>query len=714
MTTIVPSAPARAATHVPGSPPRPEYPRPHFDRSHSWRSLNGRWEFRRGDGAAPGQAELITVPFAWETPASGIEAHWLERAEYRRTFCVPADWSGQRVVLHFGAVHHEATVRVDGAKLGTHRGGYVPFEFDVTDALGGDGEHELVVAVTAPIDKRGIVHGKQRSMPRDDYDSCAFTPSSGIWQSVWLEGRPATHLRELTLRTAPALDGVVVTGSVDGPAAPGARVHLSICEVAGASGCPEAPGSADDPEAMPSVAAAETTAAALANGVLLNVASPRLWSPDTPNLYRVVVTVESADGTDHVEGTTGLRTIETRDGAVYLNGERISLRGVLDQGYWPETGITAPDDAAFVRDLEIARDAGFTMVRKHLKLEDPRFHHHADRMGMLVWAEPASTSRFSAEAAQAFQDQIEPMVRRDGNHPSIVVWGLYNEEWGLDWALPDDPAKQEAVRSARALLRRLDVTRPVVDNSGWAHLDTDLADWHVYDEHPAGWARKVAGLVADTGSSFPVAIAVGTIVQKRLMAMGALPRGVPFLNSEFGGGWSSVDRGWNLHWQTQELRRHDSVAGWVWTELNDIEHESAGVVAADRTVKDHGGRPPAHANGETAVVFDVVPEAPGRDLVTATGAVEFGVQVSHHGTSPVEVQVSAAWGTVFGEEPTSEHEHIGAVAAEPFRLSDTVVLRAVLPDDAASRRLHVLLRSHGRVIGRGAVDVVRGLNRRPR
>jgi beta-galactosidase/beta-glucuronidase len=711
MTTTLPSTPDRAAAHTPGSVPRPEYPRPHFDRSHSWRTLNGRWEFRRGDDAAPGRVELITVPFAWETPASGVEAHWLERAEYRRTFTVPGQWSGQRVVLHFGAVHHEATVRVDGAEVGTHRGGYVPFEFDITDALDGADDHELVIAVTAPNDKRAIAHGKQRSMPRDDYDSCAFTPSSGIWQPVWLEARPATYLRELTLRPTPDLDGIVITGLVAGPGAPGARVHLSVREEPGIAGVPAASGPAShaDPgtDPVPAVAEAETTAAALADGVRLTVAAPRRWSPATPDLYRVSVAVESADGTDHVESTTGLRTIETCAGAVYLNGARISLRGVLDQGYWPATGITAPDDAAFVRDLEIACDAGFTMVRKHLKLEDPRFHHHADRMGMLVWAEPASTGRFSAAAVQAFEDQIEPMVRRDGNHPSIIVWGLYNEEWGLDWAVPDDPAKQEAVRSARALLRGLDATRPAVDNSGWAHLDTDLVDWHVYDEHPAGWARKVAGLVAGD-TSFPVATAVGTIVQKRLMAAGPVPRGVPFLNSEFGGGWTSVDRGWNLHWQTQELRRHDSVAGWVWTELNDIEHESAGVVAADRAVKDHGGRLPAHANGETAVVFDVVPEAPGRDVVTATGAVEFGVHVSHHGSSPVDVQLWAAWGKVFGEDPGSAPEQIGAVTAEPFRLSDAVAVRAELPADAASRRLHVLLRSGGSLVGRGAVDVVRG------
>ncbi len=178
--------------------PRPEYPRPQFDRSHRWLSLNGLWEFHRCDagGAYTAGPEQILVPFAWETPMSGVAAHWLENARYRRTFHVPAEWAEERTVLHFGAVHHAATIIVNGYAVGTHVGGYVPFEFDITDSLAPTSENELVVEVHAPADKRWIAHGKQRSTPRDDYDSCAFTPSSGIWQPVWLEGRPATYLRE--------------------------------------------------------------------------------------------------------------------------------------------------------------------------------------------------------------------------------------------------------------------------------------------------------------------------------------------------------------------------------------------------------------------------------------------------------------------------------------------------------------------------------------
>ncbi|MEA9985615.1 glycoside hydrolase family 2 protein [Subtercola sp. RTI3] len=669
--------------------PRGEYPRPQFDRAHSWRSLNGEWEFARGTGHV--FDATIVVPFAWETPASGIEAHWLERAVYRRRFAVPSEWQDERVVLHFGAVHHEASVSVDGVLVGTHVGGSTHFEIDITNALSGDIDHEVRVEVYAPVDKRNIVHGKQRSMPRDDYDSCAFTPSSGIWQPVWLECRPETFLDALVLTPTADLTGLQVTGRVRGEHSATAVVEISIDSV-------------DTDTASTPVS---ISAAALEEGYVITVTQPRLWSPSDPYLYRVRVDVASDSGVDRVVSNAGLRRIETRGNGIYLNGRRISLRGVLDQGYWPETGMTAPTDAAFVRDLEIARDAGFTMVRKHLKLEDPRFYHHADLAGMLVWAEPASTGRFSAAAARSFAAQIRPMAESLGSHPSIVVWGLYNEEWGLDWDLPNDPEKQAVVRAAFDELSGLDSSRPIVDNSGWTHLETDLVDWHMYDEHPSGWARKVRELVESDDPTFPVAVAVDVTVDKALMIGRSVPRDVPFLNSEFGGGWTSLDRGWNLHWQTQELRRHDSIAGWVWTELNDIEHESAGIVDASRTLKDDGGRPARYANAETTPVFDIVPVAPGRDIVAPDGRVTFGVAVSHHGADDLDVDVFIAWGPVFGLEAESTELRSGRVVAQPFILSDAVTIETALPDPGNARRLHVILRSEGAEVGRGLIDVVR-------
>ncbi|MBY8879651.1 glycoside hydrolase family 2 protein [Actinacidiphila acidipaludis] len=686
----------------PESAVRPEYPRPHFDRSHSWLSLNGAWDFTPDPGgtaahhlSSHGDApwpHTVTVPFAWETEASGVSLQWLEYGWYRRTVTVPGTWAGQRTVLHFGAVHHMARVWVGGVLVAEHEGGYTPFECDITDALAGRTSATVLVRVWAPTDKRAIVHGKQRSIPRDDYDDCAFTPTSGIWQPVWLEARPATYLEAVALAPAPGLDAITADITVTGPAAAQSRLTVRL----------------DDGPALRTV----TPDAEGRATVTLPIASPRLWSPDDPFLYGVSVLLESADGSDRVAATTGLRQVETDGPHLYLNGERLYVRGVLDQGYWPGTGMTAPDEAAFVTDLELARAAGFNLVRKHLKLEDPLFLHHADRLGMLVWAEPASTGRWSPEAADRFAAQIEPMVRRDGNHPSIVIWGLYNEEWGLDWDVPGDPAKQTSVRQAYGLLKSLDASRPVVDNSGWTHVATDLVDWHIYDETPAGWSAKVRALLVDGARSFPVGLGGGRVVQKRVMADGGPAPAVPNLNSEFGGGKTSVERGWNLRWQTLELRRHDVLSGYVYTELYDIEHEMAGLFAFDRSRKDLGGHDPLETNAPTVLVADVEPAAPGRDLITGTDRkVAFDVRISHHGTAPFEGSVAAVWGPALGAGAElgagddSLSAPAGPVRAEPYRLSAPVRIAAVLPEGAGAARLHLLAIEHGKVVARSCVDV---------
>ncbi|MEZ0108960.1 hypothetical protein ABH920_002970 [Catenulispora sp. EB89] len=681
---------------------RPEYPRPHFDRSHAWTSLNGAWDFAR-DGERGPWSEQIVVPFAWETEASGVGAHWLEYGWYRREISVPRDWAGQRVVLHFGAVHHLATVWVNGVSVGEHEGGYTPFEFDITDALDGGSDAMVMVRVWAPADKREIVHGKQRSIPRDDYDDCAFTPSSGIWQPVWLEARPATHVSGVALAPADTLDAITATVSVAGPHSVGARVEVGISGISGIVGASSVTVEVTDPTAPLQVT--------------LPIDAPRRWSPDDPHLYEVEVRLESADGTDRVASSTGLRRVEVRGDQILLNGERLYVRGVLDQGYWPRTGITAPDDEAFVTDLELARTDGFNLVRKHLKLEDPRFLHHADRLGMLVWAEPASTGIFTPDSVARFEAQIEPMVRRDGNHPSIVIWGLYNEEWGLDWDVVADPAKQEAVRRAYEQLKELDPSRPAVDNSGWSHVATDLVDWHIYDETPAGWAAKMRALLDEGAESFPVGLGPGRVVDKVLMAAksGPTPE-LPNLNSEFGGGKTSVERGWNLRWQTLELRRRDMLSGYVWTELYDIEHEMAGIHTFHREDKDTGANRPDATNADTVVVPELSPVAPGRDVVGVRpgGEVAFDVRISHHGGSAVEAAVLPAWSAALGDydaDAVSEIARGGGpwlqntVKVHPFRLSEPLRITETMPADRAAARLHLLVVAAGRIIGSTVVDV---------
>ncbi|GAB3652402.1 glycoside hydrolase family 2 protein [Glycomyces tarimensis] len=676
--TLIRSETATTYVEVDATPvPRPEYPRPDRDRSERWLNLNGRWDF-----AADGYDGPITVPFAWESEASGVHRPWLERGTYRRAVTAPAEWTGSRVVLSFGAVHHHAVVRVDGAVVGEHTGGYESFELDVTEALAPGVSAELEVAVTAPADKRAIPHGKQRSIPRDDYDGVSFTPTSGIWQTVWLEARGRTYARSIALR-GDSLTGVDVTAELAGEAPSGAQVEATVLDTG-------------------ETIALTADASGRATG-RIELAEPRTWSPEDPHLYRV----EVRTGDDRVVATTGLRRFEARGEELHLNGQRVYMRGVLDQGYWPDTGLTAPDADSLLRDLHLARGLGYNLVRKHLKFEEPLWLHEADRTGMLVWAEPACPSRFSPEAADAFEAQLPAMVERDGNHPSIVVWGLYNEEWGLDWDIPGSPARAAAAARAYDRLRELDGTRPIVENSGWSHVRTDLVDWHYYERDLAVWKDAVARMAAGERHDFPVRLGPDFIVDKSLYGSADVPRrGLPIVNSEYGEGFTSLERAWHLRWETQELRRHDRFAGYVYTEFADVEHEAAGLLDAHRRPKDWGGCIPSDVNADTVLVLDLVPAAAGADIEPPSEPFALDVHVSHHGAAAVSGTVHAAWapaGTPPDRPIARPDASAAPVKAEPFRLSPAV--RLTVPPAAGPGRLLLWLEdAEGRVLARAYVD----------
>lgn len=670
--------------------PRGEYPRPDCDRSARWLSLNGQWDFESIDGIT-----TITVPFAWETQASGIERTWLESATYRRRIAAPPEWQNSRVILCFGAVWHKATLHLNGTLIGEHTGGYTSFEFDITDHLEPGTSAELSVMVQAPADKRAIAHGKQRSIPRDDYDGVSFTPTSGIWQSVWIEARGRSYAKSVELR-GDSRTGIDVAVRVEGDRVEGVRVVARVVD-----GRPD--------ETLELTTARDGTAAGR-----IELLRPLLWSPADPHLYEVEIITGEGETVDRLIATTGLRTIEVRGEQLYLNEERLYIRGVLDQGYWPDTGLTAPDDDALRYDLELARDLGFNLVRKHLKFEEPRWLHAADQMGMLVWAEPACPSRYSQEAAEAFESQLAPMVERDGNHPSIVIWGLYNEEWGLDWDIPGSKRRTDAAITAYDVLRALDQTRPIVENSGWSHVRSDLVDWHYYEPDPGTWARNVAELASGDREDFPVKLGPDFIVDKSLYGSREHPRaGLPILNSEFGEGFTSLERAWHVRWQTQELRRHDRFAGYVYTELSDVEHESAGLLDAARRRKDWGGLNPADSNAETTLIIDLVPARAGADMPIPDTEFTLGLHVSHHGVNTVSGQLHAVWvepGRPFSSlilssvylPPETDTFASKSFSVQPFQVSTAVSLTIAPPKGPA--RLLISFASEDEVLARAFLD----------
>jgi beta-galactosidase/beta-glucuronidase len=664
-----------------------KHPRPDFARTNFWKSLNGRWDFKPDpddEGVSqgwhiPGRLSFdqkILVPFAWETPNSGINQQWLPVGWYQTKISPPQSWQSLHTVLHIGAAHYRCQGWLNSKFLGEHLGGYLPFEFDLTAALV-KGEGDLILRVEAPIDKRYIPHGKQRSLPEDDYDDCAFTASSGIWQSVWMEGRPPTYIQSLTLRPDKNLKGIDAQVHLDGPHAGQAQVSLIVANE------------------KPQILKADGKNVL---SVHLPISEPRKWHPNDPHLYDVKVELESPDGIDLIHSYTGLRRFEVQRDRFYLNGEQIYLRGALDQGYWPDSGYTAPDDSALRRDIELALSTGYNLIRKHIKLEDPRWLYWADQLGMLVWEEPPNVGRYAKESIAAFEAQLGPMVERDCNHPCIILWGLYNEEWGLDWRLAEDAEKQADVAHAYDRLSALDHSRPIIDNSGWWHVKTDVLDWHYYDEDMHGWMETSASLASNSDSAYAHRLSDIRSYETKLWVPGYQRPNLPLINSEYGGG-KPHKQGWLFRWQTQDLHRRAVFNGYIYTELYDVEYEKVGIYTATRQLKDLGCDPKM-VNAETVLCFDMVPVSPGLDYLAKDRKVKVNLLVAHHGKKLISGKLRWEWITDPNEPRTFP------VQVQPFEIRHLLTIETTLPADLDQAQLLVrLIDEHEKVLATNFLDI---------
>jgi hypothetical protein len=384
-----------------------------------------------------------------------------------------------------------------------------------------------------------------------------------------------------------------------------------------------------------------------------------------------------------VKSYTGLRTIEAQGNRLMLNGERLYLRGALDQGYWPESGYTAPDDEALCRDVELALKAGFNLIRKHIKFEDPLWLYWADQLGLLVWAEPPCFGRFSEQAAARFEAQLPLMVERDYNHPAIILWGIYNEEWGLDWRSAEDVEKQEAVIRAYDLLAAHDHSRPIIDDSGWNHVKTDVLDWHYYDEDNRRWRAITAAIASDNKTWFGHQLGVDHWYETQLSVAQAnsAHKGLPLMNGEYGVGRTAVERGWHFRWQTQELRRHDAISGYIYTELYDIEHELCGLYDARRQLKALGYDPAQVVNAETVIIFDLVPHAPEKDYIAEQSEIVIPLRLSHQGSQSLHGRLTWRW----------ENAQVQSMPLdiEPYTITAPRSLPLTLPSAQSHGRMHV-------------------------
>ncbi|MFN9199280.1 MAG: sugar-binding domain-containing protein [Planctomycetaceae bacterium] len=405
----------------------PEYPRPQMQRSR-WLNLNGTWEYaitsRETNPLTTPVDGPIVVPFPVESHLSGVRRTVGNDRQlvYRRKFDVPAGWKTQRVLLHFGAVDWQTTVWVNGQRVGEHRGGYDPFRFDITRALAGrEGAHELVVQVWDPSDAGTQPRGKQQARPEGIW----YTPVTGIWQTVWLEPVPTQSIERLEV--TPRFD----TSELQVRAIPRQTEMPSDLKVR-----------------LSANGGVWQTAGPLDSLLILDVPGFEAWSPTTPRLYDLVVEVwKGEELLDRVESYFGMRKIalgKDRNGMtrMLLNNEPVFQFGPLDQGWWPDGLYTAPSDAALKSDLEVTRQLGFNLVRKHVKVEPARWYYHCDTLGLLVWQDMPSgdaNARWpwdgtenprTPEASQQFEQELSTLLTQRGNDTCLVAWVPFNEAWG--------------------------------------------------------------------------------------------------------------------------------------------------------------------------------------------------------------------------------------------------------------------------------------------
>ena len=567
----------------------PYYSRPQLRRD-DWWPLDGLWQFAfdpSGDISDPDEPawdRLIEVPFAPETPASGIGDPDFHRAcWYRRTFVAPELAAGQRLILRFGAVDYKATVWLNGSIVTRHTGGYTPFFTDITDVLEAGSEQTLVVCAEDDPHDLTKPRGKQDWL-REPH-AIWYPRTSGIWQSVWLERVCQTHIRSLRWTSSLERWEVGLDVAVADPE-PGLRLRvlLRVGEQI----------LADDSYAL--IGGEVTRRINLSDPGIDDFRNELLWSPERPTLIEASIALLDAHGgvLDNVQSYTALRSIMVQGDRVLLNGRPYPLHLVLDQGYWPESGLTAPDDEALRRDVELAKALGFNGVRKHQKIEDPRYFYWADRLGLLVWEEMPSAYRFTKKSIERLTREWLEVIERDESHPCVIAWVPFNESWGI----PDLPAIVEQrhwVQAMYHLTKTLDPSRPVIGNDGWEAVATDIIGIHDYEANPQQLARRYA-----TDEDVPRLLQRERPGGRLLTVEGYTTHGQPLMLTEFGGIALSEDPAvtWGYsraHTPEEFLERYRRLlsavhglpllAGFCYTQFTDTYQETNGLLYADRRPK---------------------------------------------------------------------------------------------------------------------------------
>ncbi len=551
--------------------PRPEYPRPQLVRE-EWINLNGEWQFEIDHGNSGKKRGLlqkenlsgsIIVPFCPESKLSTVEyKDFMAAVWYKRSFTVPKEWLDNKVLLHFGACDYETEVWVNGTSVGTHKGGYSSFSFDITRFLL-DGEN--VVTVYAQDDVRSGLQPRGKQSNEFESHGCVYTRTTGIWQTVWLECVPKEYIKSLRYTPDPENGCVHIEASLEG-SADGCRLiaeaHLKGCLVG----------------------MGECFVSGKRANLTVQLSEISLWNPGEPNLYDLNIVLSGEQGRDRVSSYFGLRSITLTDNEILINKKPVFQRLVLDQGFYPDGIYTAPTDEDLKRDIEISMGLGFNGARMHEKIFEQRYIYWADRLGYLVWGEHANwgLNVTTATGLERFLPEWMEVLERDFNSPAIVGWCPFNETWDRSNGTRQN---DEVLRIVYNCTKMYDKTRPVIDTSGFYHVVTDIYDVHDYEQVPERFAAKFEPMKhgGEVYVDFPD--------RQRY-------EGQPYFVSEYGGvrwvpgGDNSASRASSeeeyieiYRELTKTLLSNPRICAFCFTQLYDVEQEVNGLYTYDRKPK---------------------------------------------------------------------------------------------------------------------------------
>jgi hypothetical protein len=621
-----------------------QYPRPDMVRN-AWINLNGLWDYSvTQKGKKPEKWDgSILVPYPVESALSGVRKKISEKENlwYKRDFSIPNIWKKKNILLNFEACDWETTVWVDGKEVGTHRGGYDPFTFDITEALDNKKLHELLVCVWDPTDKGTQPRGKQVTSP----GSIWYTSTTGIWQTVWIE--PVNKSYIASFRTVTNADNGTIIFKTDVKNADAGSLLFKILKegrtIATATG----------------KANKETT---------LQIKDPLLWSPDKPFLYDITIELKNNNKTvDKVKSYTGIRKIsigKTADGFIrmLLNNEFIYQNGPLDQGFWPDGIYTPPTEDAMVYDLRMIKKMGFNMLRKHIKVENRIFYYWCDKLGILVWQDMPSGDesisgnlpdiKKSKEATIQFELELKRMIETKYNHPSIIMWVPFNEGWG-----------QFETGRITGLIADYDPTRLVNSSSGWTDRGTgNINDIHHYPDPAVQPAEENRAIV--------------------LGEFGGL--GLPLQ----GHTWEQKNWGYrNMDDTLQLLSRYESyfdmvhrfikengLSATIYTQTTDVETETNGLMTYDRKINKMGIENVFKAN------HNIIPPSITSPVRMFTD--EYTVELKNYRDG----------GKIFYTIDGSNPSEISTQYIRPFKITETTTIKAFTKwNDSQSRSISYVI-----------------------